>query len=312
MYHAYQTEPEVFALIERIHSTDEPRTEHTNHALRELLNALIANNLHLPCIRLLAIDLSHRWDATLLPYACKHGEIELVRLLLSTPTNPEIEKFLASSLENAIGSGHIEIVALLLAEPRLTELPQPSALTEAIQNDQLAVLDLLLADPRIKPNAGSGSALMCAANAARDAAILRRLVADDRVNLRIHKDYILKATIMDDHQDAMVVLVEAILSRQPDEDQKHRLWKQMIPCAAKYSRYRSLEWLIERSGIEPGASEWGLLWIALDNDDHTLIRHLWSGLGLYRRTLTRRCVGPRMHWRETIPRVYVWCWIRTW
>lgn len=269
MFLRKQTDDEITALIERNRGDDA--------VLTDLLNRLIQEDIHHERIRQL-LDESVVWDGALLTLACRDGKTELVLILLADQRDTIITSdCMTSSLENAAGAGHLAIVCRLLVDSRLDPQKQQYSWFEAILNDRLEVLEALLSHRALDPNVEQGNALLCAADDLHVGA-LRLLVQDERVDLRINKDRALKHAAKEGEEEALMILVKAILVREPDADHS-LLWRRTMKHAAKHDRTAILQWLLEKSGITPENLQWPLLTIAVDNRATDVVRFLLRDYG---------------------------------
>lgn len=112
--------------------------------------------------------------------ACKNGELEIVRGLLS---NPQVDPsaYNNHAIHSASLKGHIEVVRLLLNDPRV----DPSAFKNlairwASGEGHLEVVRLLLSDPRVDPSALDNRAIQRASNYGH-LEVVRLLLSDTRV-----------------------------------------------------------------------------------------------------------------------------------
>jgi Ankyrin repeats (3 copies) len=99
-----------------------------------------------------------------LRWACEHGDIDIVRMLLA---DPRVDPSEASqdAIKWASNEGHMEIVRMLLADPRVDPSADDQiALRLASHNGHTEIFRTLLADTRVDPSADDQIALTAASH----------------------------------------------------------------------------------------------------------------------------------------------------
>jgi len=130
---------------------------------------------------------TRRWDGELLEEAAKHGDVQLVDLLIQAGVDPSAND--NEGLLLASKYGHLPVVNRLLQDERVDPSVEDNyAIRWACCYGHLSVVDRLLQDKRVNPAARDNYAIQTASENGH-LSVVNRLLQDERVDPSAYNNY---------------------------------------------------------------------------------------------------------------------------
>ena len=207
----------------------------------------------------------------MLRYACSHGKLDIVNLLLQDPrVDPSVQD--NAPIKIAAGNGFANIVQRLLQDPRVDpSIHDQYLLKDTIQKGKNEILKILLKDRRVDPSADNEWALRTAIGS-NDAQLLEILFTDDRVNPAFNNNFMIENIATYGRTKLMKLFL-----KHPRVDPTINN-QYPLKIAVANGHVETVRELLTDERVDPSVrineKEQGILRIAIDNGDPNMIKLL--------------------------------------